>query len=288
MFMRKTTVLLTACTGLLRLDAALAEDDCKQSSSDCVAVGGWNFSVALGAGVRTNPLAHSKAIPLVVVPEFSYYGKRVFIENLDLGVTLAESATNTLNLVASPGYDRVFFYRTDLQNFFIGGLGQAGFNASKPGKPLLTENNAGGTQVQVLNRPRRITYLAGPEWTFKYLGVSGQFDFLHEITGQNSGNEIRAALGIPLVEAKGSLRANVGITWKSAATVDYYYGVPRVYRAGAAFNPFMKLGYSHPLSGKWTFTAFAHCERLGDAIADSPLIAHRFVTTVFAGTTYAF
>ena len=106
---------------LLWAGVAFADDDCAASSDECVAVGSWNLSVALGAGVRTNPVVHAKDIPLIVVPQFSYYGKRFFIDNLDPGVSLFEGDSNTLSLVASPGYDRVFFYRSDLQNFFIGG-----------------------------------------------------------------------------------------------------------------------------------------------------------------------
>src|SRR4030088_2901624 len=112
--------------GLAGVQAADAADDCRAPSTDCVAVGGWNFSVALGVGARTNPLVVGKAIPLVVIPQFSYYGKRFFIDNLDLGVTLAESDSNSIGLVARPGYDRVFFYRSDLQNIFVSGFGGGG------------------------------------------------------------------------------------------------------------------------------------------------------------------
>jgi outer membrane protein len=136
-------------------------------------------------------------------------------------------------------------------------------------------------------RSRRVTYLAGPEWTFKYLDVSGQLDVLHEVTGQNHGTEIRAALGIPLVESRGSLSANLGITWKSAAIVNYYYGAPGIYAAGSALEPFLKLGYTLPLSGKWRFNAFAEFERLGSAIAESPIVAEHDVATVFVGAIYA-
>src|SRR5262245_29482880 len=101
--------------------ATFAAEECANPSDDCVTVGRWNLSVALGAGVRTNPLVRSQDIPLIVVPQFSYYGKRFFIDNLDPGVTLFEGDTNTLSLIASPGYDRVFFYRSDLQNIFVGG-----------------------------------------------------------------------------------------------------------------------------------------------------------------------
>src|SRR5262249_44993229 len=138
---------------------------CTGSSDDCVAVGHWNFSVAVGAGVRTNPLVHSQDIPLIIVPQFSYYGKRFFIDNLDPGVTLFEGDANTLSLVASPGYDRVFFYRSDLQNIFIGGVGGSTSFTSRP--PAETPH-----VVKVVpQRSRKITYLAGPEWTFKYAGL---------------------------------------------------------------------------------------------------------------------
>ena len=263
--------------------AAFAADDCASPSDDCVAVGRWNLSVALGAGVRTNPLVHGQDIPLVVVPQFSYYGKRFFIDNLDPGVTLYEGDTNTLSLIASPGYDRVFFYRSDLQNIFVGQAPVG--SAFVPTRAITTPP----VKRQLPASPRKVTYLAGPEWTFKYAGVTGQVDYLHEITGRNHGDEIRAAAGIPLGRhLGGSWSANLGITWKSAGIVNYYYGSPDVYGAGSALNPFAKIGYSRPLTRKWRLDAFVHCERLGDAIYDSPIVGHHYVTTAFIGATYVF
>lgn len=287
------------------VDVAVAEDGCAASSDaapsneassdapssgaasadDCVRVGGWNLSVALGAGVRTNPVVHAKDIPLIVVPQFSYYGKRFFIDNLDPGVTLFEGDTNTLSLIASPGYDRVFFYRSDLQNVFIGGTTSVAAGGETAFVPT-PRGNPGQTFREIPARPRKITYLAGPEWTFKYAAVTGQIDYLHEITGRNHGDEIRAALGIPLGRLAGSWTANVGVTWKSAGIVNYYYGLPGLYDAGWALNPFAKIGYSRPLSSKWKLDAFVHCERLGNGIADSPIIRGHYVTTAFIGATY--
>jgi outer membrane protein len=272
--------LLLILLGLLGMQAAGAEDECKGPSSDCVAVGGWNFSVALGAGARTNPLVAGKAIPLVVVPQFSYYGKRLFIDNLDLGFTLAENDGITFNLVASPGYDRVFFYRSDLQNIFVSGFGSS--------TALVRARAETPGAFQVPPRPRHVTYLAGPELTLKYGGITGQFDVLHEITDQNHGTEIRAAAGVPLLQGRGSLTANLGFTWKSTAIVNYYYGASPIYRAGAALDPFFKLGYTLPLAGKWRLHAFAEYERLADSIADSPIVAERYVATWFIGAIYTF
>ncbi len=279
--MRAKSIPFAIVAGLSLVQAATA-DDCKGPTDDCVAVGRWNFSVALGAGVRTNPLVNGKDIPLVVIPQFSYYGKRFFIDNLDFGFTLMERGANTFNLIATPGYDRVYFYRTDLQNFFIGFP-----NALYPASPAaVAPGTPGATKVQP--PAPRITYLAGPEWTFQYGRVSGQLDLLRDATGQNSGDEIRGALGIPLLKSKGTVSANIGFTWKSAATANYYYRVPILYSGSAAFDPFIKLGYTLPLSGKWRFNAFAEYERLGNGIADSPIVAEHGVTTAFVGAIYAF
>jgi outer membrane protein len=261
-----------------QVHAAEGADECQGPTDDCVAIGRWNFSVALGAGVRTNPLVNGKDIPLVVIPQFSYYGKRVFIDNLDFGFTLAERGDNMFNLIATPGYDRVYFYRSDLQNFFIGFPNTSPVTES-PGTP-------GATKVPPPSP--RITYLAGPEWTFKFGQVSGQLDLLRDATGQNSGDEIRGALGIPLLKSEGTVSANIGFTWKSAATVNYYYRVPILYSGSAAFDPFIKLGYTLPLSSKWRFNAFAEYERLGNGIADSPIVAEHSVATVFVGAIYTF
>jgi outer membrane scaffolding protein for murein synthesis (MipA/OmpV family) len=78
------------------------------------------------------------------------------------------------------------------------------------------------------------------------------------------------------------------LTWKSSAIVNYYYGAPEIYEGGAALDPFIKLAFSRPLKGKWIFTAFVDTERLGNAIADSPIVNARYVTTTFVGATYPF
>jgi MipA family protein len=248
--------------------------DCDADSPDCVVVGKWNVSLALGAGVRSNPLVHGQDLPLVVVPQFSYYGKRFYIDNLDVGFTAVDGVTNTLSLIASPGYDRIFFYRSDLQNIFVN-----------------VESPVGGSNpppVPFPSRHRPITYLAGPEWTFKFHGITGQFDALREVTGHNHGEEVRGAIKIPFIQSTGAFSATVGLTWQSAAIVNYYYGAPGIYESGSALRPFLKLGYTRPLGPGWRLETIAQYEHLPNAIADSPIVAHDYVVTCFLGFVHAF
>lgn len=92
---------------------------CTAESTDCVEVGKWQISVAVGAGVRTNPVLDRKDIPLLVLPEVSYTGERFFIQNLDFGFILLENEAHRLNFLATPSYDQVFFHRWNPSNFVV-------------------------------------------------------------------------------------------------------------------------------------------------------------------------
>ena len=268
---------LAALAALLACGRAVGADaPCSSPSPDCAVVGRWEISASFGLGARSNPIIGKSDTPLVVIPRISYYGKRVFLENLDFGVTLHESEANTLNLIATPGYDRAFFFHNDLQNIFIPGGTSFSSGAPVP---------ASGVEFEV--SARHTTYLVGPEWTFSTGRISGQLDALREVTGEHDGYEVRAAVASPLFEgSKGSLVASMGLTWKSEEIVRYYYGVRQLYEPGSALNPFVKLRYSRPLSDRWTINAFAHYEYLASAIAESPVVAEEHVTTVFAGVAF--
>ena len=273
-FMRfvKLLVLVSVCAALTP-HVVSAQSACTSPSPDCVVVGEWDLSVSVGIGERSNPIARGKDIPLVLLPQLSYYGKRFFLDNLELGFTLHESAAHTLNLVATPGYDRVFFIRDDPQNYFVVGAG------SSLGTP--------SPEVQeAFVRSRSTTYFVGPEWLFNVGNVTGQLSALYEATGRHKGQEMRGAIAIPVLQATSSLVASVGFTWKSAETVDYYYGVDQFYRGQSAFSPFVKLGFTRTLNERWSINAFIHHERLDDAISDSPIVVRDSVTTAFAGVVF--
>lgn len=265
---------------VLSSPAVRAQGSCSTPSDECVPVGEWDFSLSLGGGVRTNPVRDNSAIPLAVLPELSYYGRRFFLENLELGFTVHESRSQTFNLVAAPGYDRVFFFRNDLQNLFVNGFTDSGA-VNRP--PMGPEREP---RVVPLER-RHTTFLAGPEWSFNYGRLIGQLNALYEVTGRHSGYEVRAAAAAPIVQSQSNLTLSAGVTWKSAEVVGYYYEVEGVYeQPGAALNPFIKLSFSRPLNERWSLNAFAHYERLDSDVVDSPIVTEPDVTTVFAGFDY--
>lgn len=280
-FVLRTTLPLLTLAAAIGPPAAAAQSACTAPSRDCVEVGDLDISLSLGAGTRTNPVSGRDDIPLFVIPQVSYYGKRFFLESLEPGITLYESDAHTFNLVATPGFDRVFFSRSDLQNVVVAVAtrGGGGVTDSPNPPPSFVDRSF------PVGR-RHTTYLAGPEWLFRYRDFIGQLSALYEVTGRHHGYEVHAAVSAPLVQTRHSLVVNAGWTWKSAAAVDYYYGVAGLYRPDDAFNPFIKVSYALPLSKRWTLTAFVHYEYLDDSIADSPIVSDREVVTAFAGFNF--
>lgn len=80
-------------------------------------VGDWRVNVGLGLGMRSNPLHGGEDIPLVLLPEVSYYGERFFLKNLEMGFTLFEDDRHQFSMLATPGYDQMYFNRWDPFNF---------------------------------------------------------------------------------------------------------------------------------------------------------------------------
>jgi MipA family protein len=269
-----TILVLVAIAAAAGPQAAVAQTACKAPSADCIAAGDLQVSLSLGAGTRTNPVAGRDNIPLFVIPYLSYYGKRFFLESLEPGVTLYESDAHTFNLIATPGFDRVFFSRHDPQNILV---------------PFAADAPSFGVQQEEQPVPvpaPHTTYLAGPEWLFRHRDFIGQVSALYEVTGRHKGYEVRAAVSAPLIQTKQSLAINAGVTWKSAATVDYYYGVQDLYDPDSALSPFIKVSYALPLSERWTLVAFLHYEYLDSSIVDSPIVTDHEVVTGFAGFNF--
>jgi outer membrane protein len=283
----------STCIALLIAAApAPAASVCTETSENCTQVGVWTIGLGVGYGRRSNPVASASDINLIVIPELSYYGRRVFLDNLDAGVLLYEGSLITLNLLATPGYDSVFFDKRDPQNFFITDA------AGIAGPVLATSSAPGGTQSsttsaapvsseQILERERKMTYLVGPEWQLNYGDIVGQLTLLYEATGRHHGSEARAAIAAPVWRTYGTLTAAAGATWKSHELVTYYYGEPGLYDASAALNPFVKLSYSLPLAKRWSLNAVAHHEWLDSSITHSPIVNDSTVLTWFAGIAYS-
>src|ERR1044072_886169 len=100
MHCRLKSALFASLLAPLCAPALAAEAPCSAPSPDCAVVGRWEISASVGLGQRSNPVEGRSNIPLVVIPHISWYGKRFFLENLEVGYTLYDGEANTFTLVA--------------------------------------------------------------------------------------------------------------------------------------------------------------------------------------------
>ncbi len=263
-------------------------DKCESASDECVVVGTWNFSLGMGMGLKTNPLASGKDIPMVLIPQFSYYGKRFFIENLDVGYSLLEGDHNTVSLIATPGYDRVFFNNNDAQDVILGG----GLTAGTPSH--LSQIWKLPTRDKLQSQMNSLYYLGGLEWSARIGAANVQLDLLDAaLTGilerdrsalqaHAKQAEIRGAVSMPLVATgRNSLTASLGATWQDSYYAYYFFA------GHSAVNPFVTTTYSRALSKSWRINAFLEYERLGVGLAPNGL-AHEYIITAFVGAYHDF
>lgn len=290
------------CTALVHA----SEVPCYQSDSlqnaptesnpaECTQIGEWNFSLSVGLGVRTNPIYDSNDIPLVLLPEFSYYGEHFFIENLDLGYTIYDSNASTINLLATPSYDSVFFNQWDPGNLFLnistsvaGGSGIQGLPNNQP--------NSGDYRARVsLDEidKRQFSYLAGIEFNHQFDNSNLQLNLLSDITNTHQGLEFRAAYSLPISE---NLSVSVGGSWKDKKFTNYYYGIEAqevdssraAYQTGSSVSPFIRVSYrfSDTIAKGWRIS-LEH-QQLPSEITQSPIVAEESVTTFFIGKRFSF
>ncbi|HJR69711.1 MAG TPA: MipA/OmpV family protein [Gammaproteobacteria bacterium] len=257
-------------------------------TADACAESQWRLGVAVGHGVRTNPLIQSDDIPVAVDLDIAWFGERFYFDNFDAGFTVIDSDAVTVNAVGRINSDRVFFGKTDTRLVQIGAaIGQA--TVSAPGALL-----AQPTELAVPDRDYAvelgIEVLADGRWGRLQLAAH------HDASGTHDGYEIFLDYGYGWRRQRWSIEPSVGFAYKSDELNDYYWGVrPEeagaalpAYRAGSGVNPHVKLAASYQMTRHWSVAIAAEYERLATEAAASPIVADRDVVGYFAGAHYRF
>ena len=258
----------------------------------------WRLGAAVGMGERSNPLIQSKDIPLFVDLDVAYFGDHWFFDNGDLGLHLMDNDIATANLVARVNSDRAFFGKTNTRyvtfSLMAGGeraelvdpaTGQpvtAGFDSPSP-QPLKPPERDYAIEVGIES-------LFGGEW--------GQASFraFHDVSGTHDGYEIAADYSYRFTHGLFSWSPMVGLSWKSAALSDYYWGVhsdevsftlwPYEAKAGLGWEAGLRANYYMTKSLRLALSA--NYERLQHSVAMSPLVKQDYVVGYFMGLGWQF
>lgn len=267
----------------------MAEETASQESA-------WYFSLGVGAGVRTNPVEYSSNLPIFLLPQVEYNGERFFIQNLDFGVVLQESESQSLNLLLTPSYDQMFFDRWNSGNFYVesfSGTELVGTEGLPP--PEVTSGKDFSSIEELRLHKRRMTALAGVEYNFFTDDFDIQLQWLKDVLGVHHGSEVRFLLGKNWRQNRWSVRASAGLVWQDEKTLNYYFGLTEnetlpsaTYYPDDGVSPLLRLDVNYRLTENWDLRLFSSYRQLDDEITNSPIINDNKIVTLFVGGTYHF
>jgi len=283
----KLLCLLLLITFVFTSNHLKAQNNCEDKEAlkieDCVVTGEWHFGLSVGIGIRTNPLNNSDNIPLVLLPNISYYGDQFFIDNLEFGYNLFDSETSQLNLLATPSYDSVFFNRWDPSNIFV----DIGASTNSPVDGITTrEDNLTQIDPEEVSK-RKFSYLGGLEYSYSWQQSHLQLSLLTDISNIHSGSEARLAYQYKF---NPYFSTTIGFTWKDQSLTDYYYGIDDneiiddrgAYQAESSFSPFIRFSFNTSKT-KDSWRVSLELQKLDKSISQSPLLKDDMVITFYIG-----
>lgn len=254
----------------------------------------WQLGVAMGIGVKTNPLFDGDNIPLLLIPDIAWYGEAFYFDNGELGYQLQLSKRMAIEGFVTPDTERAFFsFRHPANVFALPNMSTSGLHE------LPNINDDEGTQFDVskddvasrdwtMNAGLRIHYfLKQKEWQIAY-----QHDALSVHNGGKFSLHYRQHWQI----SEWKLSANVDIIWKSSKLLDYYYGIDERdgldfryhYNVDSGWQPRVGITASRPLSENWAILGMFSYQRLHASLSDSPLIKDNNIRSAFLGVAYRF
>ncbi|GIU45656.1 MipA/OmpV family protein [Shewanella algidipiscicola] len=286
------TVLLTAAllSFATYADEAVSCDD----GSECITIGLWDIGIAVGYGVKSNPITQFDDIPIYIIPSLAYYGEQWFFDNGNLGYSLLESENITVNMTTSFSSDSAYFSRWDPSNIFVAG-------GSRVSTELANSSSFWDVDdLYALNfnelEDRKVTVLGGVETFFYTRAGIFNIALAHDLLDVHSGMEAQLKWMYRLAFSQWKLELAASANWKSQEIVNYYYGVRssenyywnQAYNPGSATNLSLTLTTQYAINQHWELLFLAHYTDLADEIVASPLINEHSSNTFFVGVAYRF
>ncbi len=118
------------------------ENYCEESAYSCVEVGELEINLALGYGVKDNPIVQRKDSDIYLIPGLSIYGEKWFLDSGYLGYTAFENRSFSINFIANLSSD-TFYFKSFLDNTLLDDLG-----SSDLGSNIAIESDLDDTPIQ--------------------------------------------------------------------------------------------------------------------------------------------
>ncbi|WP_339900503.1 MipA/OmpV family protein [Paraglaciecola polaris] len=257
----------------------------------CIETGNWRIGIAVGAGVKSNPLVGGDAIPLIVLPDIAYYGDNIYLDNAEVGYQWQQNDTYALDAFISINSEKAFFTFWHPSNVFLSSqsvLSEIGPSNDAP----FNSRQISIDQVS----SRRWAVDAGIRLHKRSNHAEWQFTLKTDVSNVHNGQQFDVAYRYRWQLADWHFTIAPTLSWKSSKLIDYYYGIDeqdnvfnaQYYHAQGGWQPSLALSASKAINPRWQWLMRSSVTLLHSGMTDSPLVAKKTIGTVFLGIGYVF
>jgi len=278
----------------LLLGLTLAFDARAQGcEKNCIETHQWQLGVAIGLGVKTNPLQDGDNIPLVLVPDVAWYGEDFYFDNGELGYQWQQQQDSSLETFISVNQERAFFNFWHVSNLLDPVEGNSFLTGDAPA--ISTSPEQQQVSLDDVSR-RKWSFDIGIRWQ-KELALGGlSLSLKSDISGVHNGQQLDLAYLLGWQQDEWRFALSPSLSWKSQELLDYYYGIgPKddltpesFYQARAGWQPKIEFSSIYPLNDNWQLLLKLGYQWLNKGMYQSPLVKDKKVQSFFLGVTHQF
>ncbi|WP_416306249.1 MipA/OmpV family protein [Neptunicella sp. SCSIO 80796] len=261
---------------------------CELADQHCVPQRSWQIAVAVGAGVKLNPLYGGDNIPLVVLPDIAWYGESAYFDNGELGYQWIQDNPLSLETFVAVNTEKAYFSFWHPANVLFSNMElSSSFSPSQEPKRRVDFDDAAHRDWALDAGLRAHWITRSGEWRLAVLT-----DVTNTYNGQHLDVNYQHAWQIN----QWTLSTTLGLQWKSRQLLNYYYGLGDrdnvgdgfQYQAGSGWFPSIGLLARRPISERWSWIMRANYQHLPESMRNSPLVERNNVVSGFIGAAYQF
>jgi outer membrane protein len=262
---------------------------CSESET-CIEKSSWQLGIALGVGIKSNPLVDGDDIPLVILPDIAWYGEKAYFDNGELGYQWLNQRKFAFET----------FIQLDRESAFFSFLHPA--NILIPTESL--SQNSPEFPTQDVQRNLSIDEIASRKWAINggfrghYFLSNGEWQFTlqQDISSVHKGHQVGMEYAHRWLWHSFRLGLRVGTDWKSTRLIDYYYGISQrdtdftelYFNGKPGWQTYMSINLQKPINANWSWLVNVDYRRLPSSLISSPLIEQNNIHSAFLGVAYRF
>lgn len=291
-------------TAFLACHMAYADDTACHESTNCINANSWQLAVALGAGIRLNPLQDGDNIPLVVIPDVAYYGENWYWDNTEAGYQWQQTEKWSVETFLRINAEKSLFSFWHSENILTNTLDTVAAVAEGDQEAIVGDSPVDDPDAPPSFKNVSIDLIADRDWA---LDAGIRFHYLHgnsawsltlltDASDLHHGHQVNLSHNRFYQWGGWQIQPTFSLQWKSSQLTDYYYGLgPRdnlptalFYKGKSGWQPALRVVLTKPINAQWNWLIMSSYQHLHKGMRRSPIVRKNSVITAFAGVSYRF